>query len=104
MVAYSNEAKTELLGVPAELIERHGAVSPEVAEAMADGAIERFGADLGVGITGIAGPDGGTEEKPVGYVCICVKASGGRDARPRPGDPGRPRRHPRPLRARSRCT
>jgi competence/damage-inducible protein CinA-like protein len=77
VVAYSNEAKTELLGVPAELIERHGAVSPEVAEAMADGASERFGADLGVGVTGIAGPDGGTEEKPVGYVCICVKAPDG---------------------------
>jgi nicotinamide-nucleotide amidase len=77
VVAYSNEAKTEMLGVPAELIERHGAVSPEVAEAMADGAIERFGADLGVGVTGIAGPDGGSEEKPVGYVCICVKAPGG---------------------------
>ena len=77
MVAYSNEAKVELLGVPAELIERHGAVSPEVAEAMADGAIERFAANLGVGITGIAGPDGGTKEKPVGYVCVCVKASDG---------------------------
>ena len=77
VVAYSNEAKVELLGVPAELIERHGAVSPEVAEAMADGAAERFGADLGVGITGIAGPDGGSEEKPVGYVCVCVKVPGG---------------------------
>jgi nicotinamide-nucleotide amidase len=77
VVAYSNEAKVALLGVPNELIERHGAVSPEVAEAMADGALERFSADLGVGITGIAGPDGGTEEKPVGYVCVCVKSSGG---------------------------
>jgi nicotinamide-nucleotide amidase len=77
VVAYSNEAKTDLLGVPADLIERHGAVSPEVAEAMADGAIERFGADVGVGVTGIAGPDGGTKEKPVGYVCFCVKAPGG---------------------------
>jgi nicotinamide-nucleotide amidase len=77
VVAYSNQAKTDLLGVPAELIERHGAVSPEVAEAMADGAIERFGADLGVGVTGIAGPEGGTPEKPVGYVCFCVKAAGG---------------------------
>ena len=77
VVAYSNEAKAELLGVPAELIERHGAVSPEVAEAMADGAIARFKANLGVGVTGIAGPGGGTEEKPVGYVCFCVKVDGG---------------------------
>jgi nicotinamide-nucleotide amidase len=77
VVAYSNEAKQELLGVPTELVEGHGAVSPEVAEAMADGALARFHADLGVGITGIAGPDGGTEEKPVGYVCICVKSSDG---------------------------
>ncbi len=77
VVAYSNEAKTELVGVPAELIAEHGAVSSEVAEALADGAIDRFGADLGVGITGVAGPGGGTEEKPVGYVCICVKSSDG---------------------------
>jgi nicotinamide-nucleotide amidase len=77
VVAYSNEAKTELLGVPAELIEREGAVSPEVAEAMADGALSRFEASVGVGITGIAGPSGGTEEKPVGYVCVCVKLEGG---------------------------
>jgi nicotinamide-nucleotide amidase len=82
VVAYSNEAKSELLGVPALLISERGAVSPEVAEAMADGAIERFGAELGVGVTGIAGPEGGTEEKPVGYVCVCVKdASGGKLAR-----------------------
>jgi nicotinamide-nucleotide amidase len=77
VVAYSNEAKIELLGVPAELIEEHGAVSPEVAEALADGATARFGADLGVGITGIAGPGGGTEDKPVGYVCFCVKVPDG---------------------------
>jgi len=77
VVAYSNDAKRELLDVPGELIERHGAVSPEVAEAMADGALGRFHADVGVGITGIAGPGGGTEEKPVGYVCICVKLSSG---------------------------
>ena len=77
VVAYSDEAKTDILGVPAELISDHGAVSPEVAAAMADGAIARFGADLGVGVTGIAGPDGGTEEKPVGYVCICAKVSDG---------------------------
>jgi nicotinamide-nucleotide amidase len=73
VVSYSNAAKTELLGVSADLIDAHGAVSPEVAEAMCDGALARFGADVGVGITGVAGPDGGTEEKPVGYVCICVK-------------------------------
>jgi nicotinamide-nucleotide amidase len=77
VVAYSNDAKRELLDVPAELIERHGAVSPEVAEAMADGALSRFHANVGVGITGIAGPGGGTEEKPVGYVCICIKLAGG---------------------------
>jgi nicotinamide-nucleotide amidase len=77
VVAYSNDSKIELLRVPQELIEREGAVSPEVAEAMADGALIRFHADLGVGITGIAGPEGGSEEKPVGYVCICVKSSGG---------------------------
>ena len=77
IVAYSDDAKIELLRVPSELIETYGAVSPEVAEAMADGALNRFNADLGVGITGIAGPEGGSEEKPVGYVCIWVKDSSG---------------------------
>jgi len=77
VVAYANDAKTDLLDVPAEMIERHGAVSPEVAEAMADGALKRFRADLGIGVTGIAGPGGGTEEKPVGYVCVCVKGVNG---------------------------
>jgi nicotinamide-nucleotide amidase len=72
VTAYSNEAKTRLAGVPAELIERHGAVSPEVAAALAQGAIERFGADVGIGITGVAGPGGGTEDKPVGWVCFHV--------------------------------
>jgi nicotinamide-nucleotide amidase len=62
--------------VPASLIASVGAVSPEVAEALADGAVERFGADLGIGITGIAGPDGGTDEKPVGTVCVCVAGAG----------------------------
>jgi len=74
VVAYSNEAKASLLGVDTDLIERHGAVSPEVAEAMAEGALARFDADSAVAITGIAGPGGGTELKPVGYVCWCVKA------------------------------
>ena len=73
VVAYSNAAKASLLGVPAELIERVGAVSAEVAAAMAAGARERFGADIGVGITGIAGPGGGTPDKPVGRVEVCVE-------------------------------
>jgi nicotinamide-nucleotide amidase len=77
VVAYSNEAKVELLGVSAELIERHGAVSEEVAKAMAAGAMERFSADVGIGLTGIAGPDGGTVEKPVGRVCFCVASRSG---------------------------
>jgi nicotinamide-nucleotide amidase len=69
-VTYTNEAKTALLGVPEALFPRVGAVSEEVAAAMAQGARERFGATYGVGITGIAGPDGGTKEKPVGLVYI----------------------------------
>jgi nicotinamide-nucleotide amidase len=77
VVAYSNAAKTELLGVPANLIEQHGAVSPEVARAMADGVRDRFSADVGCGVTGVAGPGGGTDAKPVGYVCVCVTTGGG---------------------------
>ncbi|MDW8209043.1 MAG: competence/damage-inducible protein A [Chloroherpetonaceae bacterium] len=72
VVAYSNAAKTDLVAVPAELIARVGAVSPEVAEALAVGAQRRFATTYGVGITGIAGPDGGTPEKPVGLVYIAV--------------------------------
>jgi nicotinamide-nucleotide amidase len=75
---YSNAAKTDLAGVPPELIEAHGAVSPEVAAALADGARARFDADLGIGITGIAGPDGGSEAKPVGTVCLSISERGGR--------------------------
>ena len=74
VVAYSNEAKTELLGVPAQLIEQHGAVSDEVAEALADGALARFHADTAIGLTGVAGPEGGTPDKPVGRVSFCVTA------------------------------
>jgi competence/damage-inducible protein CinA-like protein len=82
VVAYSNEAKIALAGVSAELIERYGAVSTEVAEALADGALAGFGADVGIGITGIAGPGGGTAEKPVGTVCFSVAFAGGEgDAR-----------------------
>ncbi|MGE5746637.1 MAG: competence/damage-inducible protein A [Solirubrobacterales bacterium] len=77
VVAYSNAAKAELLGVDPKLVESRGAVSPEVAEAMADGALRRFGADVGCAVTGVAGPGGGTEEKPVGYVCFCVKSATG---------------------------
>ncbi len=72
IVAYSNQAKIDLLGVDAALIAAHGAVSEPVAEAMANGVRERAGVDLGVGITGIAGPGGGSEHKPVGTVCISV--------------------------------
>jgi nicotinamide-nucleotide amidase len=68
LVAYANEVKVGELGVPAVLIEEHGAVSAEVAEAMAHGARERLGVDVAVSVTGIAGPGGGTEEKPVGLV------------------------------------
>jgi nicotinamide-nucleotide amidase len=77
VVAYSNEAKVDLLGVDPALIEEKGAVSPEVAEAMAIGALERFGADVAVSITGIAGPGGGSEEKPVGYVCFNARLADG---------------------------
>jgi nicotinamide-nucleotide amidase len=76
-VTYSYEAKEELLGVPKAMLEEFGAVSPQVAEAMAKGALERFGADVAVSITGIAGPGGGTEEKPVGYVCFNARLADG---------------------------
>jgi nicotinamide-nucleotide amidase len=78
VVAYANEAKVELLGVDPELIARHGAVSEPVADAMAEGALRRFEADTAVAITGIAGPDGGSEEKPVGTVCWSVQLADGR--------------------------
>lgn len=71
-VTYSNDAKTDMLGVPAALIKEHGAVSGPVAEAMAAGAVERSRADLAVSVTGVAGPTGGSPEKPVGTVWIGV--------------------------------
>jgi len=77
LVVYSNEAKTELAGVDPAVIAAVGAVSVEVAQALAAGARERLGASLGVGITGIAGPDGGTDEKPVGTVSFSVLERGG---------------------------
>jgi competence/damage-inducible protein CinA-like protein len=81
VTAYANSAKEHLLDVPTVLLEEHGAVSPEVAVALAEGARARFGADVGVGITGIAGPGGGTPEKPVGTVHLCVAGPDGRELR-----------------------
>lgn len=72
VIAYSNRAKTALLGVPEALIGKHGAVSGPVAEAMASGVRDRFGVDIGLAVTGIVGPTGGTPEKPVGFVCMGV--------------------------------
>jgi nicotinamide-nucleotide amidase len=77
VVSYSNEAKVDLLGVDSQLLETHGAVSEPVAEAMAAGALRRFGADTAVATTGIAGPGGGTADKPVGTVCFCVMLGDG---------------------------
>lgn len=77
IVAYSNEAKVAEAGVDRELIERHGAVSREVARALAEGVRERLSADVGVAVTGIAGPGGGSEEKPVGLVWLSVAGPGG---------------------------
>jgi len=76
LVTYSNEVKSALLGVGATLIKKHGAVSEEVATAMAKGVRIKLKADYGIGISGIAGPDGGSKQRPVGLVYICVAASG----------------------------
>ena len=81
VVAYANDVKESELGVTHELLERHGAVSPEVAQAMARGVRERLGTDVGVAVTGIAGPDGGTEEKPVGLVLLHAAGPHGEKAR-----------------------
>jgi nicotinamide-nucleotide amidase len=77
IVAYSDEAKRSQAGVAAELIQTHGAVSAEVAQALAKGARSRLGADVGAAITGIAGPGGGSAEKPVGLVWLCVEGADG---------------------------
>jgi PncC family amidohydrolase len=81
VVSYSNEAKRDLLGVDADVIAAHGAVSAQVARAMAVGARERFGAVVAAAVTGIAGPDGGTDAKPVGLTYIAVADEGGVDVR-----------------------
>ena len=75
-VTYSNAAKTELLGVPAPLILEFGAVSPEVARAMAIGALAHSRAEIAISVTGIAGPTGGTADKPVGTVCFALARKG----------------------------
>lgn len=77
LITYANEAKTRLLGVPEDMLARHGAVSPQVARSMAAGVRERYGADYGLGITGVAGPGGGTAEKPVGLVYMALSCSDG---------------------------
>lgn len=81
VIAYSNEVKEAELGVPADVIERHGAVSAETAAAMAEGVRTRLGADVAVSVTGIAGPDGGSPEKPVGLVHLHAVSPTGRESR-----------------------
>lgn len=81
VVAYSNEIKERLLGVPSELLQRYGAVSAEVAQAMAEGARRRLGTDLAVSVTGIAGPDADETEKPVGLVHLWFDGPGGGEGR-----------------------
>jgi PncC family amidohydrolase len=81
IVAYANDVKEAELGVPATTLEAHGAVSAQVAVAMAEGARARLRADLGVGVTGVAGPDGGSEEKPVGLVYVAVAGLGAPEVR-----------------------
>jgi len=81
VTAYANSAKEQLLDVPGTVLAEHGAVSPEVAAALAEGARASFGADVGVGITGVAGPGGGTAEKPVGTVHLCVAGPDGQELR-----------------------
>jgi PncC family amidohydrolase len=81
VVSYADTAKEALLGVPAEVLAAHGAVSAQVARAMAEGARERFSADLAAAVTGVAGPDGGSEAKPVGLTYVAVAAAQGVDVR-----------------------
>ena len=81
IVAYADDVKRSQLGVSAEVLAAHGAVSAQTAIAMADGVRQRFGTDLGVGITGVAGPDGGSEAKPVGLAYVAVTGLGDTDVR-----------------------
>jgi nicotinamide-nucleotide amidase len=91
VISYANAAKTDLLGVPPGLIATNGAVSAEVAEAMARGALDRFGADLAIAVTGIAGPTGGSPEKPVGLVFVGLATPAGRWSRRLEIGPEQPR-------------
>jgi len=91
VVTYANEAKIELLGIPAQMLAAHGAVSPEVAAAMAEGVRVRLGATVGVSTTGVAGPAGGTPEKPVGLVYLGLATAQGAQARRLDMGPERPR-------------
>jgi PncC family amidohydrolase len=81
VVSYANSAKESLLDVPTEVLEAHGAVSAQVGRAMADGARQRFSADLAAAVTGVAGPDGGTDAKPVGLTYVAVAGTAGVDVR-----------------------
>lgn len=80
LVSYSDRAKTELLGVPADLIETHGAVSEPVVRAMVDGCLQRTHAEVGVAVSGVAGPDGGSADKPVGTVWFAFATPSGIDS------------------------
>ena len=93
-VTYANEAKREMLGVSWDALLGHGAVSDPVARAMAAGALARSGADLAVSVTGVAGPGGGSAEKPVGLVHLAAARTGLRHHRRAPCLPGRPRFDP----------
>ena len=81
IVSYADTAKVALLGVPTEVLAAHGAVSAQVGRAMAEGVRERFAADLAAAVTGVAGPDGGSEAKPVGLTYVAVAAEDGADVR-----------------------
>jgi PncC family amidohydrolase len=81
VVSYSNAAKEQLLDVPADVLAAHGAVSAQVARGMAEGVRSRFNADIGIAVTGVAGPDGGSEAKPVGLTYVAVADGDGADVR-----------------------